>query len=117
MQSYEKNSTTDHIICINHTLHLSVLKCLEVYDVEDKDTDKKTLIKKVRSVVHTFKKSPKLQQYLEEHLARESYAFNHKKLIMDCRVRWNSLFRMCERFIHLYPYIKKYIVIHRKILQ
>ena len=63
MQSYGKKSAIDYIICINHTLHLSVLKCLEVYDVGDKDTDKKTLIKKVRSVVHTFKTSPKLQQY------------------------------------------------------
>ena len=35
---------------------------------------------------------------------------------MDCRVRWNSLFRMCERFIQSYPYIKKiYSDLHKNL--
>ena len=107
MLTYGKFANIPQIICINHTLHLSVLKCLEVYDVEEKDINKVSLVKKVRSIVHTFKKSPKLSQYLEEYLAREAPELKLRKLIMDCKVRWNSLFKMLERFVKLYSHIKQ----------
>ncbi|XP_023218024.1 uncharacterized protein LOC111620341 [Centruroides sculpturatus] len=55
------------------------------------------LLKRVRKVVKTFKKSPTkddmfLQKYVKEAKGKEL------SFILDCRTRWNSLLNMLERF-------------------
>ena len=101
MQSYGKLSNTQSIICMNHALHLAVM---EIFIKRKKDDliqfiDKyKDIIKNIRSIVHTFKKSPKFEQILSENIQQNMPNTRVRKLIIDCSTRWNTLVDMLERF-------------------
>ena len=67
------------------------------------------LLKKVRKVVKTFKKSPTkddmfLQKYVKEAKGKEL------SLILDCCTRWNSLLSMLERFYSVKVCIDKALI-------
>ncbi|CAH0403229.1 unnamed protein product [Chilo suppressalis] len=67
------------------------------------------LLKKVRKVVKTFRKSPTkddmfLQKYVKEEKGKEL------SLILDCQTRWSSLFVMLERFYNLKNCIDKVLI-------
>ena len=66
------------------------------------------LIKKVRSVVKLFRKSPTkndvLQKYVKEEFGKEI------QLIIDIKTRWNSLYSMLQRFYELKSCILKSLI-------
>lgn len=67
------------------------------------------LLKKVRKVVKTFKRSPTkddmfLQKYVKEAKGKEL------SLILDCCTRWNSLLSMLERFYSVKVCIDKALI-------
>ncbi|GBL93242.1 hypothetical protein AVEN_42681-1 [Araneus ventricosus] len=67
------------------------------------------LLQKVRKGVKLFKRSPTkydmcLQKYVKEDTGKEL------SLILDCRIRWNSLLSMIERFHKLKVCIDKALI-------
>src|SRR5262249_19135821 len=67
-------------------------------------TEFHSLIKKVRSVVKLFRKSPTkndlLQKYVKEEFGKEVH-------LIDVKTRWNSLYLMLQRFYELKSCILK----------
>ena len=67
------------------------------------------LVKKARKVVVLFKQYPTknnavLQKYVKEEKGSEL------SLILDCKIRWNSLLSMLERFLALKTCIQKALI-------
>lgn len=68
------------------------------------------LIKKLRSVVILFRRSPTkddeiLQKYVIEELFKDNFS-----LILYCRTRWSSLLAMIERFYKLQNCVRKALI-------
>lgn len=66
------------------------------------------MFKKVRTIVKFFRKSSVKNEILQKYVVADSNT--EMKLILDCRTRWSSLFAMLERFIKIYPSIKKALI-------
>ncbi|XP_050339106.1 uncharacterized protein LOC126765534 [Bactrocera neohumeralis] len=87
--------------------------CIQLADNEERgeltdEFDIKKIIDKIRSVVRSFRKSPKKNEILQKYVKME---FNKElQLILDCQTRWNSLLKMIERFHMLESCLKKAMV-------
>lgn len=64
------------------------------------------VIKKVRKICRMFRKSPVKNDRLQDFV-KEEFNGEEKKLILDCKTRWNSLLSMIERFLQLRNCIPK----------
>lgn len=132
MQCVGKEAEVLHQLCFAHAIHLAV--CDTFYPkgtttatpettTSDEDSDDSDweltenpelsvsvseVVNKVRSVVRLFRKSPvsndKLQFFVKEA---------HKKelvLILDVKTRWDSLYRMLERFLKLHDCVEQALI-------
>lgn len=79
----------DYVICINHTIHLAILKTISKKNKElyEKYPELDVLLKKIRIVVNNFKKSAKLEQILEEIINKSEPGHKKRRLIIDCKTR------------------------------
>jgi len=86
-----------------------------VQDTNDSDViaelsgEYKEVVDKVRAVVRIFRRSPTkndavLQVYVKREFGKEL------SLSLDCRTRWNSLFDMLSRYLHLRTAVQKAMI-------
>jgi hypothetical protein len=111
----------EHQMCLAHCVHLAVCDVIYAKVGEDQGSSSETddedelgdvssspvlnnhlapIIKKVRALVCMFRRSPTKNDALQEIVKQE-----HGKeinLICDCRIRWNSLLSMLERYAQLH---------------
>ena len=59
------------------------------------------VVKKVRKVVKIFRKSPAKNEVLQKYVLLEQN--KELSLVLDCKIRWSSMYEMVERFICLNP--------------
>lgn len=124
-----------HTICFLHTIHLTICDVLyssviipneseseseseyDEYESEECDNeecirvqefkiDYVYIIHKVRKVVKFFKSSPKRSEILETVIAQNDPNERTKRLQLDSKTRWSSLYLMLECFMRLLPSIK-----------
>ena len=63
------------------------------------------ILKKVRSDVKRFRKSPKDNEVLQKHA--KDHFMQELKLILDVKTRWSSIFDMLSRYCKLRPCLQK----------
>ena len=61
--------------------------------------------KKVPKVVKTFRRSPVKNEVLQKYVLLEQN--KELSLVLDCKTRWSSMYKMIERFIYLKKCISK----------
>lgn len=122
-----------HIACLAHNLNIAVTNALGLYksseddeperlpDKEYSDDDElqdvndsvpailrfKETIKKINKIVGFFRRSKRATEELKElHMEEwKKEAPECLKLIQEVRTRWNSLYEMLQRFLHLCEFI------------
>lgn len=100
----------NRIGCAGHILHLTVHDFVDEYKLQDGMTAS-TVIEKVRDLARSFRTSPTWNLQLawaQQQLASASGRGSSKPLayIMDGETRWNSMYDMCERALHLHEATK-----------
>lgn len=86
MVKYARKSCLEHVLCINHCLHLSVLRTIGYFLSEENiDNKKSNLIIEIRKIVHSFKKSPFLEENLKAKLKKLNISTGEYNLKMGVR--------------------------------
>lgn len=86
-----------HLHCLAHTINLMALAAMK------KTADINAIINKVKEIVTYYKHSTFASTKLYDK--QMELGKQPLKLIQECITRWNSLYYMLERFIHLFEYI------------
>ena len=108
MVKYGRLSGIPYTLCINHALHLAILKTIKENQegVNSIKLEREDLIARVRSIVHSFKKSTRLSDILKDKIQSIYGPKSASTLIIDCKTRWSSLCDMLERFLRFFEEIK-----------
>ena len=108
MVKYGRLSGIPYTLCINHALHLAILKTIKQNQegVNSIKLEREDLIARVRSIVHSFKKSTRLSDILKDKIQSIYGPKSASTLIIDCKTRWSSLCDMLERFLRFFEEIK-----------
>lgn len=124
MVAFGNQSSFEFIICLNHTIHLTVLdvvfpkknsinESVEEFDPDDQDehdVDREIFklnenynetFSRMRAIVKFFKNSPVRNSILQESL--KTIEKKPLQLLLDTKTRWNSLVISGKRFMELLP--------------
>lgn len=91
-----------HLPCFAHTINLIAESILSVENFN-------LLVNKIREIVKFFKLS-----VIQSDLLRQKQTGVPRKLILDVKTRWNSVYYMLERYIELAPYVHQILMLNTK---
>lgn len=130
MVKFGRLSQPHQQLCYNHAIHLAVMsifyqkseKKIEILDDENDDCENdyfceeidelvevdvslsqnmniNTTLNKIRKIVNIFRKSPVRNSVLQNYV--KNVEKKELQLLLDCKIRWNSMETMIERFLRI----------------